>query len=135
MPFIDSVKRIKVEDFPQDQQETAAKIGEVYNFFAEQVTNVLNGNVDFDNLNRKKIELTVTTDSSGKPTTETRFSTDLGLVGTKVLRADNLTNSVSYPTGSPFISYTSSGGGIYTIRNITNLPANNKFRLVIELVF
>lgn len=135
MPFIDSVKRIKVEDFPKDQQDTAARIGEVYNYFAEQVTNALNGNIDFDNLNRRLLEINVTVDSAGTPIAETRFTTDRGLVGTKVLRADNLTNSISYPSGCPFLNYSSSGNGAYTIKNITNLPANNKFRLVIELVF
>lgn len=135
MPFIDTVKRINVEDFPEEGREIVSRIAETYNFFAEQVTNTLNGNVDITNLDRNIIELTVSVNSNGIPTQAIQFTGEVGLRGTKVLRADNLTNNVNYPTSGPFVSFTPSGTGLYTIDHITGLVANNQFRLVLELVF
>lgn len=134
MPRIDSVKRIKIEDFPEDQQELGARIAEIYNFFAEQVTNTLNGNVDFENVTDSILTFEVTVNSSGTPIDNNRFLARTGLQGVTVINAANLTNSVTFPTGTPFISFTSSGTGIYTINNISNLPANNKFRLTLRLI-
>lgn len=134
MPRIDNVKRIKIEDFPADQQELGSRIAEVYNFFAEQVTNVLNGNVDFENLNENILTFEVTVNSSGTPIDNNRFLSSTGLQGVTVIRAINLTNSINFPTGTPFVSFTASGTGVYTINNISNLPANNKFRLTLRLI-
>lgn len=135
MPRIDNVKRLNADDFPVDSQETVARIAEIYNFFAEQVTNTLNGEIDFDNLNRAFLQLDVNVDSNGNPVNATRFSNNVGLLGIKVINAVNLTNRVIYPTGTPFISFTASGTGVYTINNITNLKANNNYRLSLELIF
>jgi len=135
MPQIDNVKRINVEDFPSKDRETVERIANNYNFFAEQVTNVLNGQVDFDNLNRSLVELDVTTNTNGVPINTTKFSAEVGLIGTKVIRADNLTNKINFVTGAPFIVFSASGSGTYTIEKITGLIANNKYRIAIELIF
>ena len=135
MPFIDSVKRINVEEFKDEDKEVAERIGNVYNYFAEQVTNTINGRLDFENLDRNLVQLNVIVDANGLPVTQTRFSSNIGVTGTNIVRADNLTNSTSYPSSAPFITYTASGDGFYTVNHITGLVPNNRYRLVVELLF
>lgn len=135
MPLIDTVKRITTEEFKPEDREVAERIGNIYNYFAEQVTNVLNGNVDFDNLQRSLLEIQVIVDANGNPIQRTQFSTSVGLNGTKTIRAINLTNTVNYLQSSPFISFSSDGTGIYTINNITGLNAGESYRLTVELIF
>lgn len=134
MPRIDSVKRINYQDFREEDRETVQKLSEILNFFMEDVVNAMNGNLDFDNLNRELITFEVTVDSNGVPITNNRFSSELNIIGTKVIRADNLVNSAQSVESTPFLTYRNSGTGIYTITNITGLQANTKYRLVIELI-
>jgi hypothetical protein len=135
MPFIDSVKRIKTDEFKSEDRDVAERIGNVYNFFAEQVTNILNGNLDEFNLGRPIITLTVTTNAAGIPVQQTRFSSKIGLKGTKVIRAVNTTNSVNFLQSGPFITYSSQGNGIYSVNNITGLNPSETYQLTIELIF
>lgn len=135
MPLLDTVKRITTEEFKPEDREIAERIGNIYNYFAEQVTNIINGNIDFDNLQRDLITIEITVDSNGSPTQKTQFSNSVGLQGTKVIKATNLTNSVNYLQSSPFITFSALGTGLYTIDNIKGLNPNEKYSLTIELVF
>jgi len=135
MAFIDNLRRIKVEDFPDKDRETVDRIAEYYNSFADQVTNAINGNLDYDNLRNDIKEIQVTVGSNGVPTTSTTFIGDIGMRGTKVVRADNLTNKTNYVTAQPFIIYDAKGNGEYIINKITGLVANNTYKLVFELVY
>lgn len=135
MPFIDTVKRITTDEFKPEDREVAERIGNVYNYFAEQVTNVLNGNIDAENLGRPIITLDVTTNANGTPTQTTRFTSKVGLKGTVVLNATNLTNRVNFVQSNPFISFNSQGNGTYTIENIRGLNPNEQYRLTVELKF
>jgi len=135
MPRIDNVKRITVEDFPEEDRETVERIANNYNFFAEQVTNVLNGNIDFDNLNRSLVTIGLTVNTAGTPTIVTRFTAPRGLKGTKVVRADNLTSPTAGVTGAPFITFGSNGQGTYTLTQVRGLIPNNQYNLVVELIF
>ncbi len=135
MPLMDTVKRITTDEFKEEDREVAERIGSVYNYFAEQVTNILNGRIDSANLGRPIISLTVSTDNNGKPLKITQFSNKIGMVGTKVLRAVNTTNVPNYLQNAPFLSFTAEGTGLYTIDNITGLNPNEEYVLAIELVF
>lgn len=135
MPFLDTVKRITTEQFKPEDREVAERIGNIYNYFAEQVTNVLNGNIDFDNLQRSLIEVEVIVDSNGNPIRKTQFSTNTGLRGISVVRAINTTNRVNYLNGQPFVSFSTSGTGLYTIDNITGLNVGENYTITIELIF
>lgn len=135
MPKIDTVKRITTDEFSEDDREVAERIGNIYNYFAEQVTNVINGNIDSENTGRPIITITTLVDANGSPIQETQFVNKTGLKGMKVIRAVNNTNRVNFTDGQPFISYISQGTGTYTIENIKGLKANEEYSLVIELVF
>lgn len=135
MPFIDSVKRIKIDEFKAEDREVAERIGNIYNPFAEQITNVLNGNVDEFNLGRPIITLKVTTNASGIPLKLTQFSNKVGLRGINIIRAQNITNSVNYLQGSPIISFSTQGTGVYTVNHVTGLNPSQEYQLTFELIF
>ena len=135
MPKIDTVKRISTDEFRPEDREVAERIGNIYNYFAEQVTNVLNGNVDSTNTGRPIITLDVTVASNGNPVQTTQFSSKVGLLGTDVINVVNTTNRANYLQSKPFISYTAQGTGLYTIDNITGLNSGESYRLTIELKF
>lgn len=136
MALIDNVKRIIVEDFPEEDRRTAALVAEYYNYFAEEVTDAINGRLNYDNMANKSIKtIDVQVTENGTPIVGSKFSSEIGLRGITVLRAQNVDNRAIYATNQPFVSYEPSGTGIYTIRNITGLPENQKFRLTLELSF
>ena len=132
---IDNVKRITIEGFDPDHQQTGAKIAELYNFSMEQITNAINGNIDIDNLNREIIEITLKVDANGTPILNSKFSAGSGMRGSKVIRALNKTNINKYVGNCPFITYVpTSTSGVYVIKNIAGLEANNEYQLLIELI-
>lgn len=134
MARLDNVRRINAAEFPKDDRETVERLSVILNFFMEDVVNALNGNIDFENLNREIKELDITVDANGTPIRNQQFTSTVDLAGTKIIRVDNLTNAAVFPTDTPFLTYTTNGTGTFTIQNITGLPANNRFRLIVELV-
>lgn len=136
MALIDNVQRIKVEDFPREQQEIIARLAETYNFFAENVVNVVNGQLSYENLaNKAIVTINVIVDSNGNPLQDTSFAANVGLAGTSIIRAINTTNPLGYPTQAPFLTYSARGGGIYDVQQITGLIAGNNYTLTVELTF
>lgn len=134
MARLDNVRRINVDEFPKEDRETIDRLSIILNFFMEDVVNTLNGNVDFENLNREIKTLDITVDANGTPIRNQQFTSTLNLAGTKVIRADNLTNAAVRPTSCPFLTYTTNGAGTFTIQNITGLQSNNRYRLIVELI-
>ncbi len=135
MPKIDNVKRISAEEVSEESREAVEAVAQYYNYFAEQVTNVLNGGIDFDNLKRTLLTMEVTLNSNNQPVTSTKFAGSVGLKGTNIIRADNLVNAAVYPTNAPFITFGASGDGFYTILHITGLAPLTKYRIVFELIY
>lgn len=130
MAKIDNIKRILKEDFPENSRETVDKMGYVINNFMEQVISAFNKNINFDNLNQEIKDISVTVNGSGIPTIDTNFKNNLitKVKGIQVILAENQTNTTSYPTSCPFISFTENNK-IVTIRHISGLQANNKYKL------
>lgn len=131
MSQLDNIRRIIVEDFPQEDRNTISKLAVVINHFMENVYNVLDKNVDFDNLNQELVDLTITVDASGVPTKTTKLSTAKirNPQGILVIRAINKTNRSNYPTSAPFVSYTPLGGNLQKINNISGLQADEEYQL------
>lgn len=131
MASLDNIRRLIVEDFPQEDRQTVEKIAVVLNHFMENVYNVVNGNIEFDNLNQEVIDVKVTVDASGVPTQTTKISTEniRNPQGMLVIRAINSTNRTNYPTSAPFVSYTPIGGNLQRINNISGLQANEEYQL------
>jgi hypothetical protein len=128
---INTFKRIIKEEFKEDQREMIDKIAYAVNPFAEEVIKALSNNLTVaDNLAQKFRDVTVEVDATGTPKQPLLFKTNLttNCLGILTMKAVNLTNPTTYPTGYPFLSFTELNN-ILTINNITGLPANNKFTL------
>lgn len=134
MPELSNIRRIITEDFPTEDRETVAKLASILNFFMEEVTNTVNGELDFDNLKRGTKTIEITVDANGTPIGTDKFTFDNGLQGTKVIRATNLANRNIYPTSHPFVTFEPIDSGVYRINNISGLQANTKYSLVLELI-
>jgi len=137
MAKIEGYKRVQKESVPEEQRAIVDAFGNSINPLAEQVVNAFNGNITTgDNLNREYKQVDVEVLSSGNPKNTTEFQlsklSSIQITGISVIKAENLTSSTTYPTGCPFISYTQNGR-VITIKNITGLPASNKYRLTLEI--
>lgn len=129
---LNNVRQIRAEDFPDELQQPMAQLGAILNSFMQEVVELSDNRIDFENRveNIKTVEFTV--DASGKPILNNKIATDKSSIrGTQVISAINLTNPNIFPTEQPFISYTVLGGGFIQVNNIRGLQANNKYRLTI----
>ena len=138
MAKIEGYRRIQKESVPEEQRQLVDALGTSLNPLAEQVVSAFNGNITtVDNLNREYKSVDVEVISGGAPKNATEFQLlKLGTIqisGINVIKAENLTNNTTYPTGCPFVSYTQNGK-VITIKNITGLPVSNKFRLTLEIL-
>jgi len=129
-------KKIKVEDFPSDQQGLISKLGYIYNDFSEQIYYLLQKGIDFTNLNREIVTVTVQLDSSGKLTNPPQLKYNLlnKPQGITCVSASNLTNPQIYPTSAPFVSWANNNNGLVTILNVSGLQVNSKYSLSLELI-
>ena len=124
--------QIKSEDYDDEYQQLIDQLGQILNPFMQEVSELSDERIDFENRVEVKKNITITVDSNGKPTLNDKISTDKSKVnGTQVVRAYNLTNLSNYATSQPFISYTELGGGVIRVDNISGLVANNKYRLTV----
>lgn len=122
--------QIKSEDYDGEYQALIDQLAETLNPFMQEVVELADERIDFENRVEVLITITLTVDESGIPTLNDKVNTGkTGIRGTQVISAFNLTNNTIYPTSQPFISYRILSGGVIQILNITGLPANNRFQL------
>lgn len=135
MSKIEIPPKIRTEDFPPEMAETIGKLAGIYNNFADQISQVINGNIDYTNLKRQVVSVDITTDAAGKAINPPSIRYTLGskLQGINVLNATNLVNSNIYPVSHPFVSWTINGSQV-VILNVSGLQASSQYRLVIELI-
>ena len=133
MAKLPSYRRLYDQDFPEKDQELVGQLAVSINAGFEALYETLNGKLSFnDNTASLITTITVEVDASGKPKSKTTIkkNTSDRFSGFPVISAVNLSNSTTYPTSAPFISYTETTNTV-TIDNITGLPANNLFQLTI----
>jgi hypothetical protein len=126
-------KRIVKENFPSEYHSLIEAIAGSVNDFSDDVANAFNKRITVeDNLNMEYRQLQVTVSSAGTPIGTVEFKSNLAtpVKGISIIRADNLSSTTVYPTSSPFITY-SSDNNIITVKHITGLVANNKYRLLL----
>lgn len=126
--------KIDVSNFPEDAQDTVSTLASIYNPMIDALDQILNGNIDFENLNQVVFQIDVIVDATGKPSIGNKVNLGTNKsqpVGMDVIRAQNLTSSTVYPLSHPFISYTPVGNGLINFNNISGLQANNKYRLTV----
>lgn len=137
MPKLSDIRRIIPEDV--DNKSTPSEIIETvagsYNEFADEIYQVINGQLDFDNLARAKISLDISFDSSGKPVGNSTISSNLNYVSmVNIGKAQNITNSAVKFTQAPYIDWTLQGNGVIKINYGIGFVAGAKYRLLLELI-
>ncbi len=132
---IEIPKKIRAENFKDDDRAVAEGIGSVYNAFVDQIYFLLQNNIGNDNLNRQLIDVTITLDASGSvvnpPVVKHRIKNKVRAVYCGA--ATCLSNNLTFPTGTPFITFDINNNTV-VINRVTNLQANSQYSLTLELV-
>jgi|CXWL01.1.fsa_nt_gi hypothetical protein len=136
MARVPDYKRIRKEDFDADMQPTIEKLGYIINAFSEQVINLLNKNVDFQNLNQEVVNVDIMKDGSGALINPPSIKTSLNskVQGILCIKADNMTSVGTYPTSQPFVSYNLINNNLISILNVSGLQNSSTYRLKLLLI-
>jgi hypothetical protein len=120
------------QDYPDENKELIEKLSRNVNDSFESLYEALNKRLSFsDNIACTVRDVDVIVDSNGDVIGQVGFPTDLpatNVTGCICVRAQNLTNSSIYPTGTPFINFIQLNDFV-RILNVSNLQANNRYRL------
>jgi len=135
MPKLSDIRRIVPEDYEEDFQESAEMIAGSYNEFADEIYQIVNGGLDFENLARSLVSIDITFDASGNPVGNSSIVTRLAYVSMIHLgKVQNLTNGSARLTQIPFIDWTYTGNGAVRITYGIGFTAGTKYRLVLEII-
>lgn len=131
--FLEKFKRIFKGDYPKDQQDLVEKLSGSINSGFENLYNAMSRNIDISNniaCTVKKISTKVS--SAGIPTSTLSFKIDTTgqIKGISVIRAVNLTNSTTYVSSHPFLTFSQDGSTV-TVSHIAGLPVDNNFELTV----
>ena len=136
MPQMKNIRRLTIESFQDSEnKEFVERFAPIYDELLDELTSILNGNVDDENINGETLSINLTVGADGKPLQTTKFTAETGLIGTRVINQLNSTVSGSYPTSGVTISWTASGTGTYTINHVTGITPFNKWKLTVELKY
>ena len=135
MSKIPDLKRISKEDFPSEYQDLIEKLAFPLNSHMEQVRNLFNKGIDYDNLARELITLTVQTDVNGSLIAKLTFKSNLRnrVRGIVVLSANITSSNTQVVQNYPFITF-SQNLNIVTINNISNLNPETTYDLLLETI-
>lgn len=137
MPKLSDIRRIIPEDVDDEASplEIVETVAGSYNEFADELYQVINGQLDFDNLARSKVSVDITFDATGKPVGNIAIASNLSFVSMiHIGKVQNLTNSAVKFTQAPYIDWTLQGNGVIKINYAIGFAAGNKYRLVLELI-
>jgi hypothetical protein len=129
-----SYKRIITQDYDQENQELVEQLGGNVNDSFNLIYSALNNRLTFgENIASTVKDVEIIVDSTGKPINDTSFRLDVTntpVLGCICIKATNLANSNTYPTGAPWISFAQNDNSI-RILNVTNLQPNTRYSLKI----
>jgi hypothetical protein len=129
MARIPNYRRLSAEDYEQEYQALVEKIGYVINDHMRNVTDLVNGTIDFDNLAFDSLPFSLTVDSNGTPVGNNQVNVGrTGVTGLQVIRALP-SNGTSFATSQPFISFTDLGNNLIRIDRVTGLQANVQYTM------
>ena len=135
MAQLDNITKIIAEEFKKDDRETVQKLAETLNPFMEQVYQSYQKNINFSNLNMDLVRVVVKVNSSGVPLSVTKFSSNLRRIeGNIVINALNKSFSGVYPSGGMFVTCEQNANGLYTVKSVTGIQANNEYQLTLMLI-
>ena len=137
MPKLSDIRRIIPEDV--DSKSTPIEIVETvagsYNDFADEIYQVINGQLDFDNMARAKVSIDISFDSTGKPIGNSNILTNLSFVSMLYIgKIQNVTNSAVRITQVPYLDWSYQGNGNIKLNYGVGFTANTNYKLTLELV-
>lgn len=132
MARVPQKRLIRREDYPEQAGDVIESLGQVLNIFMEEVIEGFEGRLDYNNLNQSLRQINIVVDADGNPNTRTEFRSLLTdgtrAGGITCIRAQNLSNPSTVPTGTPFITFTEDNN-VIRIQNVTNLQENERYLL------
>jgi len=135
VPKLSSIRRIIPEDFAKEDQAAANTIAASYNDFADEIFQIINGSLDFENLARSKAVVDIMFDANGTPVGQVNVSTKLTSVAIiNIGKVQNLTNSAARLTSAPYLDWTLQGQGLIKILYGRGFTAGVKYRITLEIV-
>ena len=127
---INNVTQIMGDSLGSENEQVAGQLGSIINPFMQQVVELSDGRIDFENRVENLIQIEMTVDASGVPVLNNKISTGKSNIrGTSVIRAFSSANVSIGATSQPFVNFKPLGGGLIEVTSITGLPANTKMRL------
>jgi len=128
---LNNTRQIRAEDFDDEYNQLVSQLGSILNSFMQEIVELSDGRVDFENRVETIKTFEITVNSSGVPVQAPfKLNTDKsGIRGMQVIRAYNLTNTTGYPTSQPFINFAPVGGTLVQVQSITGLRPNEKYQI------
>ena len=129
---INNVNNIRSDDFPQEYQQLVDQLSNILSPFMQQVVELSDGRIDFENRVENIIQVEFSVDSNGTPILNNKIQTNKSNIrGFQVISVFHTTDVNILPDSQPFIAYTPLGNGLVQVNKITGLPSNQKFRLTV----
>jgi hypothetical protein len=129
---LNNITQIRSEDYEDEFQDLVSRMGGTLNSFMQEVVELADKRINFDNKEESLLSFEVTVASSGTPDVTRVNTRKIGNIsGCQVINAINLTNASGYATSQPFISFQPIGNGFIQINNITGLRSGDKYRLTV----
>ena len=134
-----NIRRIRSEDFKEKDKDLVDRISYSINEFMDQTIFILDGKVDFRNLNQQVIDITVRTSATNEtdgslinpPSIKTTITGKV--IGAYVINATNLDDSKIIPKAQPFVQFTI-GANRVDILKISGLQNNSQYTLKLLLI-
>ena len=129
--LLPTLRKLFKGDYKEEFQELIETMIPTVNNGVEVLYDALNGKISIrDNIQCVVKDINLSVNSSGIPVSLTTFTLNsiARIDGCEVIKVENLTNSSTYPTGAPFITYNQTDNRI-TINHITGLIAGNNYRI------
>ena len=130
MPKLPSFRRIRVEDYAQEDRSLVEKLSVSLNYGIEALYEALNNKLTFsDNFSSTVGVIELMVDAAGLPTSTANFSITAGNKATGLLIADvRGVNEPAYPTAGVTASWTQNNSNII-INHITGLQPNKLYSI------
>ena len=134
MGQLSNVRRIIVEDYPEETRETVGKLAAILNPFMEEIVELSRKRIDYENLSRSLVVIDLTVDANGIPKGVGQINSGLSSYsGNKIIDVRSLSGGANV-VSSPYLDCSFMGNGVVRINRFHGLPAGKKVRISIEFI-
>ena len=130
---LNNVRQIRAEDFDDEYNQLVSGLGSILNSFMQEVVELSEGRIDFENRPEVLRTFEITVNPSGVPI-QAPFKVSTGknrINGAQVIRAINLSNNIGFPTSQPFLNFNPLGGDIIQVLNVSGLRPGDKYLITV----